>query len=99
MVSFYYVSKNTNCVPEIPNDVNDWKAFYDSNRIGRNTCKRVHEPSQQIEMVMHNQTDADESELGCNQSHDIACQVAGLFWDDKQYSKLFNSSDVKNTLL
>ena len=99
MVSFYCISKNTNHVPERPTDGKDWEVFYDSNWIGHNTHKRVHEPSQQIEMVTHNPTDADESEIGCIRSHAIACQVAGSFWDDKRYSKLFNSSDVKNTLL
>jgi len=34
-----------------------------------------------------------ESEL-----HNLVCQLAGSFWQDKHISKLFNSSDIENTL-
>jgi len=44
-VSFYYVAKDVNSVPDRPSDKDEWKAFLQGNHIGCNTWKWAHETS------------------------------------------------------
>jgi len=98
-VSFYYVSSDKDEVPKRPLDVDEWSKFITNNRIGHNTQKRLHEGLQQIAMLRPVPLGVDERKINENELHENARQQAGLFWKDKRISKLFNSSDVENTLL
>ncbi len=107
-VSFYYVAKDVNSVPDRPSDKDEWKAFLQDNRIGRNTRKRAHETSLRVavvspvppddEDVSLDDEDVSPDEEDDGEQHDRARQQAGSFWEDKRICKLFNSSDVENTL-
>ncbi len=45
-VSFYYISKDKDDVPVRPTDKDEWKKYFNKNRIVRSTQKRAYEPSQ-----------------------------------------------------
>jgi len=45
-VSFYFVSKNKDKVPQHPSCSKEWLAFFQTNRIGHDTRKRTHEQFQ-----------------------------------------------------
>jgi len=42
--------------------------------------------------------DDDDTIINKSELHDLAHQLAGSFWQDKQIFKLFNSSDVEYML-
>jgi len=97
-ISFYFVSKNKDEVPQRPSCTKEWAAFLESNCIGRDTRKRTHEQSQRDAIVSPFLPDDNDSVINESELHNVARQSAGSFWQDKRISKLFNSFDVENTL-
>ena len=94
-VSFYFALKNKDKVPQRPSCAKEWTAFFQTNHIGHDTCNRTHKQSQREVLVSPVLPDDDDTIINKSELHDLAHQLAGSFWQDKQIFKLFNSSDVE----
>jgi len=73
-------------------------SFFQTNHIGHDTCNRTHKQSQREVLVSPVLPDDDDTIINKSELHDLAHQLAGSFWQDKQIFKLFNSSDVEYML-